>query len=120
VDKRRKDVPDIWLGKDRPTAYRMVLKEAVRYIMRNTKRDNFFVMIDYNTALKGNGRTIIEDAVRENHKSVKDYEETNSEDHDFMQTHDFVAGALYAHLVDKNDKWVSKLKMKIKRLERRK
>ena len=123
VDKRKDDHPTYWEGKNRNEAYRRVLKESVKYALKETDKDDFMVLIDYHTALKDGGRDAVYDAVTEvakesgeKEKKIIDYEEVNSKKSDMMQAHDFVSGSANLNAWSGNDKWVKQLDMKVKRL----
>jgi len=126
VDKRKKDLPEIWVGRDRTSAYRRVIKTALKDALKQTETDDLIVLIDYDTALMGEGRKIIDEAVKEaaeetgtRAKRIKGYEEVDSKECDAMQAHDFVTGALRDHVLGIDGRWVNQLGMKFRRLVKR-
>ena len=125
VDKRKKDYPKQWKGKDRTAAYRAVMKEAIKDALKQTEKDDFLVLMDNNSALKDKGRMTVDEAAKEVAeetgkplKKIRDYKEVNSLECDMMQAHDFVVGALRDNILDNNDQWIKKLGTKPKRLKR--
>jgi ribosomal protein S19E (S16A) len=126
IDKRRKDLPELWKGTDRSAAFRRVMKVAVKYVLEQTEKENLLIVVDYNTSLKGKGRETIDKAVKEvaeetekPAKKIIDYEEVNSSECDMMQAHDYVVGALRDHVYDVDGKWAKQLSMKVKKLVKR-
>jgi len=122
VDKRKKDHPERWGGRDRTAAYRAVLKESIKDALKQTEKDDILIMIDHNSALKDKGRITVDAAVKEvaketekPEKKIRGYLEVNSIECDMMQAHDFVVGALRDNIAEVSDRWSKKLGMKIKR-----
>ena len=125
IDKRKKDYPKQWKGKDRTAAYRAMMKESIKNALEQTDKDDFLIVVDHNSALKDKGRMTVDEAAKEvaeetgkTLKRIIDYKEVNSLECDMMQTHDFVVGALRDNILDNNDRWIKKLGTKTKRLKR--